>query len=94
MGAVEAAMHDRPVIITDYGGLKEYIPSTPFVVRSDRCQVGQDDFLYTKDMIWGSPRLSDLMEHMRTCALQRIETWDHELSRKLVSEVGPFFSSQ
>lgn len=94
MGAVEAAMHGRPVIITDYGGLKEYIPSTPFVVGCDRCTVGQDDFLYTKDMVWGSPRLSELIDHMRTCALQRIETWDHELSRKLVSEVGPFFSSQ
>ena len=94
MGAVEAAMHDRPVIITEYGGLKEYIPSTPFVVGCDRCPVGQDDFLYTKDMIWGSPRLSELIEHMRTCALQRIDTWNHELSRKLVSDVGPFFSSQ
>lgn len=94
MGAVEAALHDRPVIITDYGGLKEYIPSTPFVVRSDRRTVGQDDFLYTKDMVWGSPRLEDLIEHMRTCATHRIETWNHELSRKLVSEVGPFFSSQ
>jgi glycosyltransferase involved in cell wall biosynthesis len=87
MGAVEAAVRDKPVIITDYGGLKEYIPSTPFVVESGRMLVGQDDFLYTKDMVWGQPVLSSLLDHMRTCARERIMTWDHTRTRELTGEV-------
>ena len=31
MGAVEAALHNKPVIITDYGGAPEYI-KTPYTV--------------------------------------------------------------
>lgn len=87
MGAVEAAVRDKPVIITDYGGLKEYIPSTPFVVESGRMLVGQDDFLYTKDMVWGQPVLSSLLDHMRTCARERIVTWNHIRTRELTGEV-------
>jgi glycosyltransferase involved in cell wall biosynthesis len=92
MGAVEAAVRDKPVIITDYGGLKEYIPATPFVVETGRGLVGQDDFLYTKDMVWGQPVMSSLLEHMRTCARERIVTWDQSLTRKLTGEdVGRSF---
>lgn len=94
MGAVEAAMRDKPVILTDYGGLKEYIPSSPFVVASGRRLVGQDDFLYTRDMVWGNPVLVDLVRHMRTCATERITSWDHSETRKLVGEAASFFSSQ
>jgi len=49
MGAVEAAMRDKPVIISDYGGLKEYV-RTPYVIRTGRRKVGMVDFLYTPDM--------------------------------------------
>lgn len=94
MGAVEAAMRDKPVILTEYGGLKEYVPSSPFIVSCGRTLVGQDDFLYTRDMVWGMPVLSDLVKHMRTCATQRIATWDHSEARKLVGEAASFFSSQ
>jgi len=87
MGAVEAAVRDKPVIITDYGGLKEYIPSTPFVVESGRTLVGQDDFLYTKDMVWGQPVTTSLLDHMRTCARERITTWNHVRTRELTGEV-------
>lgn len=87
MGAVEAAVRDKPVIITDYGGLKEYIPSTPFVVESGRMLVGQDDFLYTKNMVWGQPVMSSLLDHMRTCARERIVTWNHARTRELTGEV-------
>lgn len=89
MGAVEAALRDKPVIITSYGGLKEYV-RTPFVVDADELvPVGQDDFLFTKDMRWGNPKLDDLIRHMRTCAEGRIETWDHAASKDLMGEVGP-----
>ena len=87
MGAVEAALRDRPVILTDYGGLKEYVPGSPFIVRCGLTRVGQHDFLYDPDMVWGAPSLDDLMRHMRHCAENRIETWDHSLTRGLIGDV-------
>jgi len=64
MGAVEAALRNKPVIITDYGGLKEYV-ETPYVVRTTPCEVGRDDFLFTKDQVWGAPDINDLITHMK-----------------------------
>ena len=86
MGAVEAAVRDKPVILTEYGGLKEYIPASPFVVSCTRTTVGQDDFLYTKDMEWGKPSLDDLIRHMRHCATHRLTRWDHSATRTLINE--------
>jgi hypothetical protein len=89
MGAFEAALRGKPVIITSYGGLKEYV-RTPFVVdASTLISVGVDDFLFTKDLMWGRPLLEDLIRHMRTCAEGRITEWNHDLSKGLLGEVGP-----
>lgn len=87
MGAVEAAVRDKPVIITEYGGLKEYVPNTPFVISCGRRPVGQDDFLYTRDMEWGDPSLDDLVRYMRVCATARHTVWDHALTRALIGDV-------
>jgi glycosyltransferase involved in cell wall biosynthesis len=86
MGAVEAAVRDKPVILTEYGGLKEYVPASPFVVSCTRTTVGQDDFLYTRDMEWGQPSLDDLIKHMRHCATNRLTYWDHSATRSLIKE--------
>jgi len=64
MGAVEAALRNKPVIITDYGGLKEYV-QTPYVVKCTPCPVGRDDFLFRKDMMWGQPDLTELVMFMK-----------------------------
>lgn len=64
MGAVEAALRSKPVIITDYGGLKEYV-QTPYVVKCTPCPVGRDDFLFKKEMMWGQPDLKELITHMK-----------------------------
>jgi glycosyltransferase involved in cell wall biosynthesis len=89
MGAFEAALRNKPVIITSYGGLKEYV-QTPFVVdASTLVSVGVDDFLFTKDLVWGKPSLDDLIKHMRTCAEGRITEWDHFLSKGLLGDIGP-----
>ena len=45
MGAIEAALNDKPVIITEYGGASEYI-KTPYTVRCDRQKLPHDDFLF------------------------------------------------
>ena len=94
MGAVEAALRDKPVIITSYGGLKEYV-KTPFVVNADTLvPVGVNDFLFTSDLIWGLPDFKDLIKHMRTCAEQNITTWDHSFTKERMGEVGPLFSAE
>lgn len=86
MGAVEAALRNKPVIITDYGGLKEYV-KTPFVVKCDLGPIGFDDFLFTRDLVWGHPSYEDLVAHMATCYEQRIVTWDHPHTSGLVAGV-------
>jgi hypothetical protein len=45
-GLLEAALRSKPVIITDYGGLKEYV-HTPWVVKCTKGPIGFDDFLFT-----------------------------------------------
>jgi glycosyltransferase involved in cell wall biosynthesis len=86
MGAVEAAQRGRPVIITDYGGLQEYV-KTPFVVGCDLGPIGFDDFLFTKDLLWGYPRFDELVQHMMHCYDNRITKWDHPHTLGLMDSV-------
>ncbi len=88
MGAVEAAVRDKPVIISGYGGATEYV-KTPFVIDYTVGQIGYDDFLFSSTMEWGHPRLESLMGHMKYCYDNRIRTWDHEYTRQLISSVPP-----
>lgn len=85
MGAVEAAMRNKPVIITDFGGLKEYV-KTPFVVECKETErVGVYDFLFEPDMMWGKPNIDDLIKHMKHCYENNIRTWDHQHTRDFTS---------
>jgi glycosyltransferase involved in cell wall biosynthesis len=84
MGAVEAAIRDKPVIITDYGGLQEYV-KTPFIIRCTDTTVGVDDFLFQPHMKWGEPSIDDLIIHMRKCYEERITKWNHEYTRNITS---------
>lgn len=84
MGAVEAAIRNKPVIITSFGGLKEYV-KTPFVVECEEECVGMHDFLYQPHMKWGSPSLEQLIKHMRHCLENNIRTWDHSHTREFTS---------
>jgi glycosyltransferase involved in cell wall biosynthesis len=92
MGAVEAAARNKPVIITDYGGLKEYV-KTPYMVKTTPAKVGMRDFLFEADMIWGKPSLEDLMKHMKECYDLRIRDFDHEHTRNINKEVDYTLSS-
>ena len=87
MGAVEAALRGKPVIITDFGGLQEYV-QTPFVVHCTPSVVPHDDFLYQKGMVWGQPSLDDLMKHMKQCYDEHITEWDHSHTKLLTGSVG------
>lgn len=87
MGAVEAAMRNKPVIIGDYGGLKEYV-KTPYVIKSARGKVTVQDFLYTPGMEWGEPDLESLKEHMRECYRLKLRFQDHQSTRTMVHSVA------
>lgn len=84
MGAVEAASRNKPVIITDYGGLKEYV-KTPFVIKTSETTVGVYDFLYQPHMKWGKPSFEDLVKHMKFCYENNIREWDHTHTREITS---------
>jgi glycosyltransferase involved in cell wall biosynthesis len=86
MGAVEAALYDKPIIISEYGGLKEYV-KTPYVIRCKKGPIGFDDFLFTKDLVWGHPDLNHLMELMKDCYKKSMTQWDHSFTRDLLGKV-------
>ena len=86
MGAVEAALRSKPVIITDYGGLKEYV-QTPWIVPCTRGPIGFDDFLFTKNLEWGRPNPEGLVSALRDCFERRVTSWDHSHTRALMQEV-------
>jgi glycosyltransferase involved in cell wall biosynthesis len=85
MGAVEAVLRNKPVIITDYGGLKEYV-KTPYVVRCSLCEVGMDDFLFTKDLKWGKPDTSELITHMKHAYAHR-STPDSDFTKQIMEKI-------
>jgi hypothetical protein len=87
MGAVEAAMRNKPLIITDYGGLKEYV-RTPHVVKCTVGPVGFDDFLFTKDMCWGHPSQEELIAAMRTCFAEKVHFAENGVVSTLMAEVA------
>lgn len=84
MGAVEAAARNKPVIITDYGGLKEYV-KTPFVMNTTKENVGFYEFLYEPTMTWGNPSFEQLIKYMKHCFENDIRTWDHTHTREFTS---------
>ena len=84
MGAVEAALYDKPVIITEYGAPKEYI-KTPYVIKCEQCEVPSDDFLYKKGMVWGKPDFEQLMEFMRDTYDTKRTRMNHTFTKELVS---------
>jgi len=86
MGAVEAALYNKPIIISDYGGLKEYV-KTPYIIRCTKGPIGFDDFLFTKDLVWGHPDINHLMELMKECYYKELAYWDHTFTRDLLGKV-------
>ena len=83
MGAVEAAIRDKPVIITNYGGAPEYI-KTPYTIDCGLQELENDDFLFKKGMVWGKPNFDQLLEFMRHAFDNRVRHMDHEHTKNLV----------
>lgn len=87
MGAVEAAIRDKPVIITNYGGAPEYI-KTPYTIDCELQELEQDDFLFKKGMTWGKPNFDQLLEFMTHAYENKVREMNHEHTKKLVSREG------
>jgi glycosyltransferase involved in cell wall biosynthesis len=83
MGAVEAALRDKPVIITDYGGAKEYV-KTPYTIPCSRKCIGINDFLYTGDMVWGDPSYEHLKMFMKQAFEMNLRHMSHDHTRNLI----------
>jgi glycosyltransferase involved in cell wall biosynthesis len=84
MGAVEAACHNKPVIITDYGAPKEYI-KTNYIIPCDRQCLLQDDFLFKKGFTWGKPDFEYLMKFMKECYDGNIKYINHQWTRDITN---------
>lgn len=85
MGAVEAALRNKPVIIADYGGAPEYI-KTPYTINCELQQLEKDDFLFKKGMYWGNPNFDQLLEFMKHARNNNVLHMDHSHTRQLVSK--------
>lgn len=83
MGACEAALRSKPVIITDYGGAPEYV-KTPYLISCGRQRLSADDFLFKKGMEWGAPDGDQLLAYMRDAFAKRLRTMDHSHTKHLV----------
>ena len=83
MGAVEAALRDKPVIITNYGGAPEYI-KTPYTIDCELQELERDDFLFKKGMTWGKPNFDQLLEFMKHAFDNRVREMDHTHTKQLV----------
>lgn len=84
MGALEAAMRDKPVIITDYGGAPEYI-KTPYTVECTPTSVGVDYYLFKKDMIWGQPSEDTLLRFMKDAIAKKLRHMNHDHTKRILS---------
>ena len=85
MGAVEAALRNKPVIITNYGGAPEYI-ETPYTIDCEPGFLEEDDFLFKKGMEWGRPDFDQLVMYMSDAVKRNLKIMDHFHTKRLVSK--------
>jgi len=85
MGPVEAALRDKPVIITNFGGSPEYV-KTPYTIECELQELERDDFLFKKGMVWGKPNPNQLLEFMRDAYDKKLRFMNHEHTKKLVGK--------
>jgi glycosyltransferase involved in cell wall biosynthesis len=80
LGAVEAAIQNKPVIIPEYGGAVDYI-KTPYLIKCDKQEVPFDDFLFKKGMIWGKPNYDQLVKFMKDAYDKKLTFMSHDHTR-------------
>ena len=92
MGAVEAAMHNKPVIISEYGGCAEYV-KTPYTIQCGKKKIGYNDFLFTPDLEWGEPDFEQLKEFMKDAYEKKLSFMNHNETRILMKNVKNQFKT-
>ena len=85
MGAVEAALHSKPVIITEYGGAIEYV-HTPYTIKCGRQKIERDDFLFKAGMVWGDPSFDELVTFMKDAFSKKLTYMEHPHTKHIVSK--------
>jgi glycosyltransferase involved in cell wall biosynthesis len=85
MGPVEAALRDKPVIITNFGGSPEYV-KTPYTIQCELQELERDDFLFKKGMVWGKPNPNQLLAFMSDAYNKKLRYMNHEHTKKLVGK--------
>jgi glycosyltransferase involved in cell wall biosynthesis len=85
LGAVEAALRNKPVILPEYGGAPDYIKSD-YMISCGTQEVPNDDFLFKKGMIWGKPNFEQLKEFMLDAHTKKVREVDHSFTRQRVSK--------
>jgi glycosyltransferase involved in cell wall biosynthesis len=85
MGPVEAALRDKPVIITNFGGSPEYV-KTHYTIKCELQELEKDDFLFKKGMVWGKPNPNQLLAFMRDAYDKKLRYMNHEHTKKLVGK--------
>jgi glycosyltransferase involved in cell wall biosynthesis len=84
MGAIEAALRDKPVIKPGYAGGPEYV-KTPYTIDCVPKKVGNGYYLFTDDMVWGDPDPEQLLEFMRDAYDKQLRYMDHEYTKNALS---------
>lgn len=82
MGAIEAAMRHKPVIIPEYGATKEYVDA--MLVPCNSGTVPHDDFLFKKGMVWGDPDPKIMTQLMQTVAREKVP---HHKTYQIMADV-------
>lgn len=85
LGAVEAALRNKPVILPEYGGAPDYIKSD-YMISCGTQEIPFDDFLFKKGMIWGKPNFEQLKEFMLNAYTKKVREVDHSFTRQRVSK--------
>jgi glycosyltransferase involved in cell wall biosynthesis len=80
LGAVEAAIQNKPVILPEYGGAVDYI-KTPYFISCEKQEVPHDDFLFKKGMIWGKPNFDQLVKFMKDAYDKKMTYMNHDHTR-------------
>ena len=86
MGAIEAAMRNKPVIIPEYGAGKEYI-DPPYIIPCTRTKVGIYDFMYEPDMEWGDPDFETLKTFMKDAYDKQLRVMPHPKTHSIMASV-------
>ena len=82
LGIVEAANHNNPVIMTDYGGQNDYV-KTPHLIDSQIDLIGFDYGYFTSNMTWGHPNYETYVKHLKEVYSKNIKQEEHQKTMKL-----------